>query len=567
MLPHTRRRTFGVPLGGVTQESSDKWWQRAVVYQIYPWSFMDSNADGIGDLQGIRSRLEYLHWLGVDAVWVSPIYPSPMQDFGYDISNYCDIDPRFGSLADFDQLLADAHRLGLKLILDFVPNHTSDRHPWFRAARSSRKSPYRDYYIWRDPAPGGGPPTNWLSEFGGSAWEWEATTAQYYYHAYLKQQPDLNWRNPEVEHELLKALRFWLDRGVDGFRVDAIHHVIKDDLYRDNPLNPNFTQGMPPSRRLLREFTVDRPEVHDVIRKLRGVVDRYPDRLLIGEAWLPTERLVHYYGVDLSGLHLPFNFQLIHAKWEARVLSAIARDYEQALPRGAWPNWVLGNHDRSRIASRVGPEQARVAALLLLSLRGTPTMYYGDELGMQDVAIAAEQVCDPWEKNVPGLGLGRDPERTPMQWSAAPNAGFTSGVPWLPVAANFTAQNVESQARDPESMLEFYRMLLRIRREEPALAAGDYRGLELDPDVFAFQRTSGPSTFTLLLNFSADPKQLELPEPVGPSELVLSTDPRRPASTVDGPIALAPNEGVVLVRRARSSTRRPPSGAAARATR
>ncbi|HEU5072830.1 MAG TPA: alpha-amylase family glycosyl hydrolase [Polyangiaceae bacterium] len=258
---------------------------------------------------------------------------------------------------------------------------------------------------------------------------------------------------------------------------------------------------------------------------------------------------MHYYGMDLSGLHLPFNFQLIHAKWEARVLSAIVREYEQALPPGAWPNWVLGNHDRSRIASRVGPRQARVAAMLLLSLRGTPTLYYGDELGMQDVLIPADQVRDPWEKNVPGLGLGRDPERTPMQWSAAPNAGFTSGVPWLPVATNFTEQNVEAEACDPESLLEFYRTMLRIRREEPALALGDYEGFELDSEVFAFQRTSGPCSFTVLLNFAPSSKRLELPERVGPCQLVLSTDPRRPASTVDDLIVLGPDEGVMLVRR------------------
>jgi alpha-glucosidase len=523
-----------------------KWWQRAVVYQIYPWSFMDSNGDGVGDLQGIRSRLDYLRWLGVDAIWISPIYPSPMADFGYDISDYCEIDPRFGTLADFDQLLGDAHELGLKLILDFVPNHSSDQHPWFRAARSSRQSPYRDYYIWRDPAPGGGPPTNWLSEFGGSAWEWDEATEQYYYHAYLKQQPDLNWRNPEVERELLGVLRFWLERGVDGFRVDAIHHVIKDDQFRDNPLNPNFNAGMSPHRSLLREFTADRPEVQGVIRKLRGVVDRYPERLLIGEAWLPTKRLVQYYGVELSGLHLPFNFQLIHATWEARVLSAIAREYEQELPPGAWPNWVLGNHDRSRIASRVGPAQARVAAMLLLSLRGTPTLYYGDELGMQDVAIPSELVQDPWEKNVPGLGLGRDPERTPMQWSSAPNAGFTTGVPWLPIAREFPETNVEAASQDPESLLQLHRSLLRIRREQPALVRGDYTGLELDPEVFAFERCDGLCTFTILLNFTASPKRLELPLSYGPRQLVISTDPKRPLSSVEGSILLEPNEGLML---------------------
>jgi alpha-glucosidase len=530
----------------VSDDSNFRWWQRGVVYQIYPWSFMDSNGDGIGDLQGIRARLDYASWLGVDAIWISPIYPSPMADFGYDISDHCDIDPRFGSLADFDALLADAHRVGLKVILDYVPNHTSDQHPWFRAARSSRSDPHRDFYIWRDPAPDGGPPTNWLSEFGGSAWECHQETGQFYYHAYLKQQPDLNFRNPAVEQALLDVLRFWLDRGVDGFRVDAIHHLIKDDLFRNNPVNPNFVAGMPPHRRLLREFTTDRPEVHAAIAKMRRVVDGYQDRVLIGEAWLPTNRLVMYYGIGLSGLQLPFNFQLINAKWEASVLSALAREYEAALPAGAWPNWVLGNHDRSRIASRVGDAQARVAALLLLSLRGTPTLYYGDELGMLDVAIPPELVQDPWEKNVPGLGLGRDPERTPMQWSIAPNAGFSTGTPWLPISADYPTRNVDVERADPTSMLSLYRALLKLRREQPALSTGDYVALDLEPEVFAFQRRSGTNTFTILLNFSSRSKQLELPSQLGVTELALSTDPARGISRVERTFSLGPDEGVVL---------------------
>jgi alpha-glucosidase len=348
---------------------------------------------------------------------------------------------------------------------------------------------------------------------------------------------------------MLDVLRFWLERGVDGFRVDAIHHLIKDDQFRNNPVNPNFSQGMPPHRRLLREFTVDRPEVHGVVKKMRRVIDGYPERLLIGEAWLPTNRLVMYYGIELSGLHLPFNFQLIHAKWEARALSAIAREYEAALPAGAWPNWVLGNHDRSRIATRVGDAQARVAALLLLSLRGTPTLYYGDELGMQDVAIPVALVRDPWEKNVPGLGLGRDPERTPMQWANTENAGFTSGVPWLPVPASYPSRNVAVEMADPDSILCFYRALLRLRREEPALSIGDYLALELDPEIFVFQRQHEARTFTVLLNFTAHPKRLELPARLGPCRLVLSTDPRRTVANIEGPLLIAPDEGLLLVGR------------------
>jgi alpha-glucosidase len=535
-----------LPEEDVAESAQNEWWQSAVVYQIYPWSFMDSNGDGIGDLAGIRARLDYLTWLGVDAIWISPIYPSPMADFGYDISNYCDVDPRFGTLADFDALIAEAHRQGLKVILDYVPNHTSDQHPWFRAARSSRSDPLRDYYIWRDPAPDGGPPNNWLSEFGGSAWQWDEATGQYYYHAYLKQQPDLNVRNPAVEQALHDVLVFWLERGVDGFRIDAIHHLIKDDEFRDNPKNPNFTQGMPPHRALIREFTTDRPEVHALVARMRRVVDRYSDRVLIGEAWLPTNRLVMYYGIGLSGVHLPFNFQLISAKWEARVLDAIIREYEAALPAGAWPNWVLGNHDRSRIATRVGDAQARVAAMLLLTLRGTPTLYYGDELGMRDGVIPPDRVRDPWERNVPGLGLGRDPERTPMQWTTGEGAGFTSGTPWLPITDEVGTRNVAAQREDPASMLSLYRALLRLRRAEPALSRGDYLGLELHPAVLSFQRRHGRKTFTILLNFTSQPRLLNLARKLGECTLVLSTDPSRQTSRVDGEFELSANLGVVL---------------------
>jgi alpha-glucosidase len=522
------------------------WWQRGVVYQIYPWSFMDSNGDGIGDLPGIESRLDHLTWLGVDAIWISPMYPSPMADFGYDVSDYCDVDPRFGTLSDFDRLIQEVHRRGLKLILDYVPNHTSDRHPWFLEARRSRDSPKRDFYLWRDPAPGGGPPTNWLSEFGGSAWKWDAATGQYYYHAYLEQQPDLNWRNPEVRAAMLDVLRFWLARGVDGFRVDTIHHLIKDDQYRDNPPNPDFTSGMPPHRRVLRQYTTDRPEVHDAIREMRQVLDEYRDRVLIGEAWLPYERLVTYYGLELSGLHLPFNFQLISAKWEASILASIAREYEAALPPGAWPNWVLGNHDRSRIASRVGDAQARIAALLLCTLRGTPTLYYGDEIGMRDVRIPPESVQDPWEKNVPGLGLGRDPERTPMQWSTAPHAGFTTGRPWLPLAEDFEQRNVESERARPGSILRLYKDLLELRRKQLALSIGAYRELSVSPTVYAYERSHAGRCLTMILNFESRSRGAAWPKPLHGARVLLSTHSESRVGEPFGSRDLAPDEGVIL---------------------
>jgi alpha-glucosidase len=350
------------------------WWQRGIIYQVYPRSFMDANGDGVGDLAGIKARLDDLQWLGIDAIWISPIYPSPRVDFGYDICDYCNIDPIFGTLDDFDALLAEAHGRGLKVILDLVPNHTSDQHPWFIESRSSRDNPKRDWYLWREPAPGGGPPNNWRSHFGGPGWTFDENTGQYYYHTYFKEQPELNWRNPEVQAAMFEVMRFWLNRGVDGFRIDVIWRLLKDPQFRDNPPNPDFTPGHNPYYELLPTYTGDLPEVHAVIAAMRRVVDEYPERVMIGEIYLPSERLMTYYGPGGMGVHLPYNFQLIELPWDARVIRPAINAYEAMLPAHGWPNWVLGNHDRHRIASRVGAAQARVAAMLLLTLRGTPTI-------------------------------------------------------------------------------------------------------------------------------------------------------------------------------------------------
>ncbi len=522
------------------------WWQRGTVYQVYPRSFMDADGDGVGDLPGITARLDHLRWLGVDAVWISPIYPSPMKDFGYDVSDYTGVHPLFGTLEDFDRLLREAHARELRVILDFVPNHSSDRHPWFVESRSSRDSPKRGWYLWRDPAPDGGPPNNWLSCFGGSAWELDEATGQYYYHAFLREQPDLNWRNPEVVDAMLDVLRFWLDRGVDGFRVDVIWHLLKDDRFRDNPPNPEWREGVDPFQQLVPVRTTDLPEVHGVIARMRRLFDGYEgDRVLIGEIYLPVERLVRYYGTDLAGVHLPFNFQLVLAEWDARHLARLIEEYEGALPEGGWPNWVLGNHDQHRIASRVGPAQARVAAVLLLTLRGTPTLYYGDEIGMRDVPIPPERVQDPLEKNVPGLGMGRDPERTPMQWSAAENAGFTTGEPWLPVAEDFREVNVEAERDDPASMLTLHRLLLALRRAEPALSVGRFEPVEAEGDVLAYLRRApgGGSGFLVALNLGPRPQLLRR-APAG--TVVLSTHPDRDGEPVGGDLPLRPDEGVVV---------------------
>jgi alpha-glucosidase len=531
------------PENEATASPGTPWWQRGVVYQVYPLSFLDSNGDGMGDLEGIRARLDYLVWLGVDAVWISPFYPSPMADFGYDVVDYEGVDPRFGDLARFDALLAEAHRLGLRVILDFIPNHTSDQHPWFVEARRSRTSDKRDFYLWRDPAPGGGPPSNWLSEFGGSAWQLDPLTGQYYYHAFLKEQPDLNWRNPRVREAMYGCMRFWLERGVDGFRIDAIHHLFKDEAARDNPSNPDYRAGMSPRRRLVREFTTDLPEVQEVAREMRALLASYGERVLIGEAWLPFDRLMVYYGKSLEGFQLPFNFHLIGTRWEAGALRKVIDEYESLLPPGAWPNWVLGNHDRSRIATRVGPAQARVAAVLLCTLRGTPTLYYGDELGMLDVPIPPAAVQDPYEKNVPGLGLGRDPERTPMQWSAERHAGFSSALPWLPLAADFATRNVHVQRQDPDSLLLLYRELLSLRRARPALSIGAYGSLGTPSGVLGYVRSHGSSRVAVLLNLGGTPQPVSAQE-LSRATVLLSTRPQR-AGTLCG-TQLEPDEAVVL---------------------
>jgi alpha-glucosidase len=522
------------------------WWRHGVFYQIYPRSFQDSGADGAGDLKGIIARLPYVQALGVDAIWLSPIFPSPMADFGYDIADYIGIDPLFGTMGDFDALVAAAHQSGLKVILDLVPNHTSDEHPWFIESRSSRDNPKRDWYIWREPAADGGPPNNWMSEFGGSAWAWDAATRQYYYHAFLAQQPDLNWRNPQVREAIHEVMRFWLRRGVDGFRVDVIWHLIKDAAFRDNPPNPDFREGQPPHQKVMPLHTTDQPEVHEVIAGMRRVVDEFNSRVLIGEIYLPPDRLVAYYGSDLGGAHLPFNFALLSAPWNARGIEKIIFDYESALPAGAWPNWVLGNHDRPRVASRVGPDQARVAAMLLLTLRGTPTLYYGDEIGMHQVAIAPDQVRDPFEKNVPGIGVGRDGCRTPMQWDATPYAGFSTSPPWLPVADDFAHENVVNLDADSRSILSLYKALIDLRKKLPQLQFGDYVPVAAQGDLLLYRRQHDGNATLIALNLGAEPVSIASDATGFDGEILLSTLLDRQGERLRGKLDLRGNEGVII---------------------
>jgi alpha-glucosidase len=525
---------------------AEPWWKTAVIYKIYPRSFQDSNGDGIGDLAGVRQRLDHLVELGVGALWLSPVQPSPMADFGYDIADYCGVDPIFGTLDDLDALIAAAHARGLKLILDLVPNHTSDRHPWFLESRGSRRNAKRDWYLWRDPAPGGGPPNNWLSEFGGSAWAFDEATGQYYYHAFLAAQPDLNWRNPEVRQAIGEVMRFWLARGVDGFRVDVLWHLIKDAEFRDNPASPDFHEGQPPPRRLAPLYTVDRPEVHAVVAELRRIVDEFDQRLLIGEIYLPLEKLVAYYGADLAGCHLPFNFSLLLLKtWNAVEIRRLIETYEALLPPGAWPNWVLGNHDQPRVASRVGREQARNAAILLLTLRGTPTLYYGDEIGMVQVDVPPDRVRDPVETNLPGLGLGRDGARTPMQWDAGRFAGFSETEPWLPLARDHRAENLENARADSASIYNLHRRLIAARRTSAALLSGDYRPIVAAGDLLIFGRETTDERVLVALNLGGDAAVLRFAAPLA-GRILVSGFGDRDGEAIQAEVGLREHEGLVI---------------------
>lgn len=523
------------------------WWEEAIVYQIYPRSYQDSDSDGVGDLPGIIQRLDHLAWLGITALWISPCYPSPMADFGYDVSDYKDIHPLFGTMADMEKLIAEAHARHIKIILDFVPNHSSNQHPWFLESRSSRDNPKRDWYIWRDPAPDGGPPNNWLAHFGGgSAWEFDEKTGQYYLHLFLPEQPDLNWRNPEVKEAMLDVMRFWFDKGIDGFRVDVSYKVMKDPEFRNNPPNPDWKPGMNPFARLLQKYSENQPKNHEFNRWLREVADEYGNRVLIGEIYLDIPELVTHYGQG-DEFHLPFNFHLIMTEWNAAAIRNLIERYEAALPEGAWPNWVLGNHDRHRFATRAGVAHARVGMMLLLTLRGTPTIYYGEEISMEDGDIPLDRLVDPAEINAPGLGLGRDPERTPMQWDKSPNAGFSAeGVEtWLPVAQNYQQINVAQQRQEPDSMLAFTRQLISLRQNSRPLLGGRYRALEAGEDLIAFARETDEERLVVVLNLGYNPRIWRLAGNIA-GEVILSTRLDQGPDYVDGQLYLRKHEGVIL---------------------
>ena len=540
-----------LPLSAVSQTASEaEWWKKAVFYEIYPRSFLDSNGDGIGDLSGIRQKLPYLAELGVDAIWITPFFPSPQVDFGYDVSDYENVDPQFGKLADFDRLLREAHRLHVRVIIDLVLNHTSDKHRYFLRSRESRTSPYRDWYIWRDGV-NGGPPNNWASAFGPRAWTLDQKTGQWYYHFFYSEQPDLNWRNPAVQQAMFDSVRFWLKRGVDGFRVDAVNALFEDPNLTNNPELPTFRNGSTTEHDQVHKYNLDLPELHRMLQDLRKVTDEFgPGRLLISEAYVPTMNdLLAYYGPSDNEVQLPFNFFFTRVpKLDAKLFRAEVEKAEKALG-SRWTTWVLSNHDMARAYDRFGDgkhndEIAKILGLMLLTLRGSPFLYYGEEIGMTTtVPRTIEEVQDPVGKRYWPANNGRDGERTPMQWSAARNAGFTTGKPWLPVPESSSTRNVETEGKAANSVFDFHRRVLQLRRSTPALIEGTYATLPSPEQVFVYRRTAGGKSVVVALNMSANPSTVTLP---ARGKILVDSIAERPATVQGNALRLAPFQGVVV---------------------
>jgi len=486
------------------------WWQHAVFYEIYPRSFADSNGDGIGDLNGITSKLDYLQALGVDAIWITPCFPSPQVDFGYDVSDYEDIDKMYGTLADFDRLEKIGKEHGIKIILDFVLNHTSDQHPWFIDSRSSRTSSKRDWYIWRDGKGTNQPPDNWISEFGGSAWQWDTKTNQYYYHFFYPQQPDLNWRNPAVKSAMFGVSSWWYKRGVAGFRLDAVDTLYEDPALKDNPILPGLNVKGDPNMK--NEYNTKLPEVHQVLQGLRQIADEY-NAVLIGETWTAdVNELKRYYGAHNNELQMPMDLMFTKLAFSAPVFREHIAAVDAA---GGWPVYVISNHDIVRSWNRYGDgthndQIAKDMAALYLTLRGTPIMYYGEEIGMRNNdPVRKEDVKDPVGRVSWPRDKGRDGERTPMQWSDTPNAGFTTGIPWLPIPVTYTTYNVADELKDPNSILNWYKGLLALRHQDKAMLDGEYIALNPDdPNVLSYLRRSRDDAVLIVINMSAGPRNV-----------------------------------------------------------
>lgn len=482
------------------------WFPGSVIYQIYPRSYKDTTHDGIGDLPGIIEKLDYIKELGVSAIWLSPIYPSPMLDLGYDIADYENIDPMFGTLSDFDHLVAETHRRQLKIMLDFVPNHTSSEHAWFQESRKSKTNPKRNWYIWKDPTQDGSPPNNWISVAGGSAWEFDAKTKQYYMHSFLKDQPDLNWRNPEVVEAMSNVLRFWLKRGVDGFRVDVFYYIFKDERYLDEPKNPDYKPDIDhPNEKLKHIYSKDQPETLEMMARFNDILDEFGNKFMVSETYVTIPETINIYTTSKSGSHAPFNFHLIFQPFEVKAYKSIIDEFQTNIRDEDVPVYVLGNHDQSRIATRLGSEYAaRVAAMMKLTLPGTPFIYYGDEIGMEDVVIPPEKRIDTFEVN-------RDPQRTPMQWDASDYAGFSDVEPWLPISPNYKETNVNNQLHE-DSIYTLYKSLLRLRKTLRTIHSGRYIAVHIENEsVFGYIRSYGAENVLVVLNFSGEEQIVTLP--------------------------------------------------------
>jgi alpha-glucosidase len=518
------------------------WWRTAVLYQIYPRSFADSDGDGVGDIPGIIEHLDHLAWLGVEGIWLSPVTLSPNADWGYDVSDFCAIAPEYGTLHDFDRLVSESSERGIRVLMDIVPNHTSIEHPWFVDSRSSRNSTRRDWYLWADGAAGGGPPNNWVSSFGGSGWTLDEATGQYYFHNHLAEQPDLNWWNEDVLEAFDGIFRFWWDRGVAGFRIDVCNIIIKDAELRDNPLateDDDFETQMFGQRFV---YNANRPEVHEVIRHWRRQADAYHQpRLLIGETPVPLEQMAEFYGNGRDELGLAFNFDFIDAPLEAGAMRAIVERTENALPPEAWPAWTGSNHDMFRFPTRWAgddPRRIRLALLMLLSLRGTPVLFQGDEIGMPNVEVAHADMRDPLGARFYPYYEGRDAGRTPMHWSDEAGGGFTrSDQPWLPLG-DVAATNVASQRGDARSVLTLCRDVIAYRRRTPGFVTADYASLPAPEDVWAFRR----GEHLVILNMSS--VQVDV-DGVG-GTVAITTDRTREGAVVGSPLRLAPYEGLIL---------------------
>lgn len=509
----------------MSKAPNNQWWRGGVIYQIYPRSFADSNGDGVGDLPGITARLQHVADLGADALWLSPIFKSPMKDFGYDVSDYCDIDPMFGTLEDFRTLVQHAHALGLKVMIDQVLSHTSDQHPWFAQSRASRDNPRADWYVWADAKDDGNPPNNWLSVFGGSAWQWDTRRRQYYLHNFLSSQPDLNFHNPEVVRALLETVKFWLDLGVDGYRLDTAPFYFHDQQLRDNPGRGKATSGdaafpdVNPYTWQRHIYDKERPENIGFLQQLRALVDQYPDTTMVGEIGTDDSiaTMAEYTRGD-DRLHMAYSFDLLGADWSSPFLHNLLQRFADK-SRGGWPSWALSNHDVPRVGSRWGgpdcnPKLLRLAAVLQMTLRGSPCLYQGDELGLPEAEVAYEDLQDPYGITMWPEFKGRDGCRTPMPWdSTAVDLGFGNHSPkaWLPITGAYRKLAVDLQQRDPDSMLHFYRQLLHWRRSQPALIKGEQSLLPVHPQVLAYVREHAGERVLCALNFSDRPATLNLP--------------------------------------------------------